>query len=523
MSNQFKINKSFDRKSAFFDLGFEGKIRLLYEEIKSLYTADSTPWIIGYSGGKDSTACVQLVWSAIAELPIDKRKKKIYVISSDTGVENPIIARWVDHSLKEMKKAAKAQSLPFEPHKLRPSINDSFWVNLLGKGYPAPRHKFRWCTHRLKILPSNNFIKNIVSSSGEAILVLGTRTAESSARAANMAKHAKGRTRDRIGPNKSLPGTFVYSLIEDWSTEDVWLYLTQIENPWGYENHALFDLYAGASEEDSDTFVLDESTPSQGNSRFGCWVCTLVEKDKSMSAMIHNDSTKKWMAPLLNFRNEIDFRTDINGNYSKNADRDLRDFRRMSGQVQLMHNGNEIPGPYIQEVREKWLKKLLEAQCEIQRTAPPEIKNIELISMEELREIIRIWVIDKHEIEDSLPQIYYEATGKKFPGKMMDDSSGLSAEDILELKKICGEDRMHYELIRELLSLTFSQKNKGRRAGLFKQLEKTFRRNFYEDKTDALERARHIAKERERYKTEREELALQGVSELEDAAMGITL
>lgn len=517
------MNEIISKKSAFYDLGFEGKIQLLSEEIRSLYIEDDVPWIIGYSGGKDSTSCVQLVWSAIAQLPEEKRKKTIYIISSDTGVENPIVASWVDQSLKKMKKAAESQQLPFNPRRLKPATNDSFWVNLLGRGYPAPRHKFRWCTHRLKILPSNNFIKNIVSSSGEAILVLGTRRDESSARAANMAKHAKGRKRERIGPNKSLPGSYVYSLIEDWTTEDIWLYLTQVNNPWGYDNRVLFDLYAGASEEESDIFVLDETAPSQGGSRFGCWVCTLVEKDKSMSAMIHNDSSKKWMTPLLEFRDVIDFRIDSNGEYSANADRDLRDFRRMSGQVQLMHNGKEIPGPYVQEVREGWLKKLLIVQCKIQKEAPSEIHNFELISLEELREIRRIWVVDKHEIEDSLPRIYYEATGKSFPEKMMDDNSGLNTDDILELRKICGKDRMHYELTRELISLTFSQRNKGRRSGLFDQLEKTFRKNFYEDKKDALERAQDIAKKRQQYKKECKERDLRGVAEVEETGYGISI
>jgi len=75
------------------------------------------------------------------------------------------------------------------PHKLTPEIEDSFWVNLIGKGYPAPRLKFRWCTERLKIKPSNKFIREVVRSSGEAILVLGTRKAESALRAANMARH----------------------------------------------------------------------------------------------------------------------------------------------------------------------------------------------------------------------------------------------------------------------------------------------------------------------------------------------
>lgn len=287
------------RISAFNKLGFNASIQLLHDEIRALYNADEIPWIIGYSGGKDSTATLQLVWTAISGLPLEQHRKKIYVISTDTLVENPIVAAWVTKSLNVMGNAAKEQNVPLCPRRLTPTVMDSFWVNLIGKGYPAPRHKFRWCTYRLKIQPSNTFINGIVSSSGEAILVLGTRKAESSIRAANMAKHEKHRVRDRLSPNSSLLGSLVYTPIEDWSNDDVWFYLMQVKNPWGHNNRDLLGMYAGATPDGECPLVIDESTPSCGDSRFGCWVCTLVEADRSMAAMIQNDMEKEWMLPLL--------------------------------------------------------------------------------------------------------------------------------------------------------------------------------------------------------------------------------
>lgn len=490
------------RASAFNEFGFNATIQLLHEEIRALYTADDVPWIIGYSGGKDSTASLQLVWAAIADLPLEQRRKTIYVISTDTLVENPIVAVWVATSLEVMQNAADEQKVPFCPRRLTPPVTDSFWVNLIGRGYPAPRHKFRWCTYRLKIQPSNTFINGIVSSSGEAILVLGTRKAESSCRAANMARHEKDRVRDRLSPNSSLPGSMVYTPIEDWSNDDVWFYLMQVKNPWGYNNRDLLGMYAGATADGECPLVVDDSTPSCGDSRFGCWVCTLVEADKSMTAMIHNDVEKEWMTPLLKLRNVIDFRKNDKNEYSENADRHLRDFRRMAGNVQLMANGREVPGPYLQPVRENWLSKLLRAQAHIRRNAPPEVKNIELITLEELQEIRRIWVVDKHELEDSLPRIYQEATGEEYPGRPLDDNLVLGEMEMRELEEICGGDRLHYELTRELLSLTRQQRSTARRAGLFEQIEKTFRRHFYDDRQDALSRAQRIADERKRREDE---------------------
>jgi DNA sulfur modification protein DndC len=257
-----KAESAVTRISAFNKLGFNATIQLLHDEIRALYIADDIPWIIGYSSGKDSTATLQLVWTAISGLPLDQRRKKIYVISTDTLVENPIVAAWVTQSLNVMENAANDQKVPFFPRRLTPSVMDSFWVNLIGKGYPAPRHKFRWCTYRLKIQPSNKFINGIVSSSGEAILVLGTRKAESSIRAANMARHENDRVRDRLSPNSSLPGSLVYTPIEDWSNDDVWFYLMQIKNPWGYNNRDLLGMYAGATADGECPLVIDEKKPA---------------------------------------------------------------------------------------------------------------------------------------------------------------------------------------------------------------------------------------------------------------------
>ena len=175
------------RKTVFGN-GFEEVVHDIEEDIRGLYLEDDTPWVIGYSGGKDSSTCLQLVWSALAKLSRDQLKKPVYVISTDTMVENPIVSLWVTESLAKIGKAAQEQGLPFEARQLHPTVEDSFWVNLIGKGYPAPRPRFRWCTERLRIRPSNKFILDMVHNSGEVILVLGTRSAESSVRAANIKK-----------------------------------------------------------------------------------------------------------------------------------------------------------------------------------------------------------------------------------------------------------------------------------------------------------------------------------------------
>lgn len=486
--------KSTAKNSAFAALGLKTTIEHLKDEIRQLYLGDDVPWIIGYSGGKDSTAILQLTWLALAELPPEQRKKNVHVISTDTMVENPIVASWVTRSLDVMKSASASLGMPIRPYKLTPRLEDSFWVNLIGKGYPAPRHKFRWCTERLKIKPSTAFITGIVKQSGEAILVLGSRKAESQARARAMARHEKYRARDRLSPNASLPSTLVYTPIEDWSNDDVWMFLMQVKNPWGYNNKDLLTMYQGASPDGECPLVVDSSTPSCGDSRFGCWVCTLVDKDKSMTAMIQNDQEKEWMTPLLELRNALDFRTGA-GNEEETSDRHLRDFRRMSGAIQLFHD-RPIPGPYTQEARENWLRKLLSAQSWIRRNGPPEVRDIELISLDELQEVRRIWVVEKHEMEDNLPRIYAESTGKPYPSHRLDDNLVLGEQEMEVLREVTAGDRLHYELTRELLSVERQLRAHARRAGLFEQLEKSIRRHYYDDKEDATDMARRHAQAR---------------------------
>jgi len=449
----------------------------LTSEIQALYCSDSVPWIVGYSGGKDSTAALQLVWNAIAALPAGDRTKPIHVISTDTLVENPVIATWVRRSLDSIARTAQAEGLPFQPHQLSPELPDSFWVNLIGKGYPAPRQKFRWCTERMKIHPANHFIREVVRQNGETILVLGTRSAESQKRAATMAKHAAGRVRDRLSPNASLPNSLIYSPIEDWSNDQVWLYLMQCQNPWGHSNQELFQIYRGATADNECPLVVDTSTPSCGSSRFGCWVCTLVDRDRSMEAMVLNDDSKEWMQPLLDFRDELDFRSDG----KREQERQHRDFRRITGQVHLFErrlDGSQemeltnVPGPYLKHWREHLLRRLLETQTAVQERAPDDMKTIELISVQELSEIRRIWLEEKHEFDDTLPWIYQSVTGKEFvdPSVGM-TTSQLGREEWEILQQLC-DDPLHLELMAKLLGTERKFQVMSRRVGLYEALER---------------------------------------------------
>jgi DNA sulfur modification protein DndC len=466
-------------KSAFAVAGFNATVQALEQLTRQLYLEDQIPWVVGYSGGKDSTAALQLVWNSLAKLPFDQRQKPVHVISTDTLVENPVVAAWVNSSLGLMQEAAKEQRLPITAHRLTPTVEDTFWVNLIGKGYPAPRHKFRWCTERLKIMPSNRFINEVVRENGEAILVLGTRKAESSKRAHTMNKLEEKRIRENLSPNASLPNSLVFSPIEAWSNDDVWTYLMQVTNPWGYNNKDLLTMYQGASPDGECPLVVDSTTPSCGSSRFGCWVCTIVDNDKSMAAMIQNDEEKEWMLPLLELRDELDVADD----------RHLRDFRRMTGNVQLFKD-RPIPGPYTQDARSHWLRRVLETQQWVRENGPQSMRQLELITLDELREIRRIWVVEKYEVEDLLPEIYAHELHTPFPDDGLDDGAPFGADEMAILRELASDDELHYEQVRHLLEVERRYRTAARRAGLFDALEKGLTRTFYANEDDATTRAR---------------------------------
>ena len=455
-------------------------IRSVLEIIKELYLEDMIPWICGYSGGKDSTAVVQLVWYALQELPKEKLRKKVHVISTDTLVESPVVALWATESLKKMEESAKAQGLPIIPHRLTPATTNTFWVNLIGRGYPYPRKDFRWCTDRMKIDPANRFIKSILDAESEAIMVLGSRKAESAVRKAVLEGYEKKRYRAHLSPNGSFPNSYVFTPIENWLNDNVWQYLVQVPNPWGHSNKDLLAMYSGASADGECPLVIDDSTPSCGNSRFGCWMCTMVTQDKSMAAMIQNDEEKSWMLPMLDFRN------DICAEWGK--DRERRDFRKRDGRLQYFRN-RLVHGPYTKEHREYFLRRLLEVEQIVHEIGPEEIRNVPLITMEELKEIRQIWLDEFHEFDDMVPTIYEEVTGRPYNDGTIKKNKYFGAPEAKLLEEICSElyndETLLAGLQRALLDTEAKAQATSNKRNVVLNMEKEIRKASYQDEKDA--------------------------------------
>lgn len=423
----------------------------LITEIKEQFLEDDNrrPWIVAFSGGKDSTALLMLVWEAIAQLnEIERKARQVYVICNNTLVENPRVLQFVNRQLDAIQKKSLELGMPFKVDHTTPQLENSFWVNLIGKGYPAPNNMFRWCTERLKISPTTQYIKDKISDYGEAIILIGTRSDESSARAASIKKHEVKGERLR---NHPLPNAKAYAPIKDMTTDEVWTYLQLTLNPWmGDRNKELITLYRDGNGGDCP-IVLDIKTPSCGNSRFGCWVCTVVKRDRSMEALV--DNGEEWMRPLIAIRDFL----------YKTIDRDREGYVAEEYRMPIRRNKAEGVGPYWPKWRYHILKMVLNAQ----KVATQVDSGNQLISLQELAAIQVIWNRDyiyEYSVSDAYREVYGESVS--FGQKALDTD-----EEKKLLKEVCNGSETDVLLINLLLK---AQKTKGlmvKKSGLQNDIE----------------------------------------------------
>ena len=461
MAEAFLYESTWEQADALAPAG--RPLKDLIGEIRDLYIEDDRPWVIGFSGGKDSTAVLQLVYAAVLSLPANQRAKRIFVVSSDTLVETPVVVDLLARTLSMLNETAAEARVPLEAHQVTPEENQTFWVNLLGRGYPAPTKAFRWCTERMKINPVNAFILDKVAQYGEAVVVLGARSAESATRAQVIAKHRVDGS--RLGRHTSLANAYVYTPIDDWTADEVWEYLMSAPRPWGGDNRELLELYRGSNAGECP-IVIDTSTPSCGNSRFGCWTCTVVTTDKAMESLV--EQGEDWMKPLLKFRNTLAETTQ------PGRKTEFRNYRRRTGKVSFARGGiqddgegnrvrKHVPGPYWMRYRREWLERLLVLQRDLRAAG----HDIELVNEQELHHIRREWLNDPNEPDwsDHLPAIYRRVFGTDLDWTHHDAGTFTAADEQI-LADLGVNHAVPATLVRKLLDLELSMDGLARRRGM---------------------------------------------------------
>lgn len=354
------------------DIG--SKLAFAQAELLDEYRADhDAPWIIGFSGGKDSTLVTQLVFEMLLDLPPSERKRAVHIVANDTLVEAPLIARHLDAMLERIRGVVPALRLPVTVVKTSPKADQTFWVNLIGRGYPSPSRSFRWCTDRMKIQPTSHYIRSQVDALGQVILLLGVRREESATRAMSVNRYSNG---ERLNAHNSLAGCLVFRPVVDFTTDEVWQLLLQRRPPWGGSHRPLVTLYRNAAGGECPLVLDKDDAPSCGtsSSRFGCWTCTVVVKDRSMEGFI--DSGNSDLEPLMDFRDWLArFRDQP----------DKRMARRRTGVRSHLADGSLVPGPFTFEARREILDRLLVVEQQVGES---------LISNAEIANIQAIWAED---------------------------------------------------------------------------------------------------------------------------------
>lgn len=339
---------------------------------------DRYPWVVAYSGGKDSTLLLQLVWEVVESLPESDRRRQIVLVGNDTLVESPLVIGHLRGSLEIIRRVARKRSLPINVRITKPHIDQTFWVNVIGRGYIPPTRNFRWCTDRMKIRPTSQLLEQLVRANKKAVLLVGTRKAESETRRRNMKRH--GASARRMNRHSSVEGCWMFAPLADLSDEEVWLVLMQRNPPWGGTHQDLITLYRNAGGGECPLVLTKADAPSCGTTspRFGCWTCTVVTKDRSLRGLIdsgHRDASA--MERLFEFREWlVELRED-----DRNRDRTRRD-----GSVKRRSDGSYVMGPFTLVVREKILQRLRELEKAV---------GVDLIQRGEMDLIHDIWRRDR--------------------------------------------------------------------------------------------------------------------------------
>ena len=356
------------------------KLKAIRREIRAQYLEEdgARPWIIGFSGGKDSTLLTHFVVETLLSISPDQRTRPVHLVCNDTLVESPVFHGFVGKMLTQIEENIGALNVPVDVVRTHPLPEESFWVNLLGRGYPAPNRTFRWCTDRMKIRPTSRFIREQVSHGSGAVLLLGVRRDESAQRSGSITRN-QAKAEGRLSPHSDHDGVWIFSPIQDLTTQEVWLTLISVRPPWGGTYDDVRTLYKNALGGECPFVVSNDDAPSCGSNsaRFGCWTCTVVEKDNSLESLITMGHEE--LIPLADFRKRLKTVSDTP---------DYRSKTRRNGQPGL--------GPLTYEARALLLEELL---------AIRETTQMPLISDHEVRLIREQWKRDRTtEVLRSLPE-----------------------------------------------------------------------------------------------------------------------
>lgn len=276
------------------------------------------------SFGKDSSVMLSLTLTAMEQLKAEGfALSELFVIHSDTLMENPRMSEYTKGEIQSLKAYAKAKGLPVRIWICSPNLSEHWLVSLIGGRtvHTLPGNK-RKCQQSVKAGPldrGKRQIRAIIKAEQgkdfkeeNILLTIGTRRDESVERERKMTERGES----ALEPvNTAKPGdrpSWMLSPIADFETMDIFTYLAEVTNG-RIETYSDFQeltqIYRDAAGECMINIFMRDGTAERKSgcgARTGCWTCGAVGSDASMENMLEEESGKhSYMRPLNDFRNYL--------------------------------------------------------------------------------------------------------------------------------------------------------------------------------------------------------------------------
>lgn len=264
------------------------------ETLKAYTTGDQTrPWVLTYSGGKDSTVMTDIVLRTLMQIKKYKPselKREVHLLTAQTNLDfvtDPL----KQEELHKIRSFVDREELPVKIKEVTAPDEKSFMYLVVGKGYPLPKSKMnRWCTERLKIEPTQREMKGL----SPELTALGVRLSESSERRESIESRQES---EFYSDNAFMP-------IVNFTLDDVWMYLLKEGMVWG-DAEKLSQLYKEATGEcglRKRQAGRGEKVDDPCGARTGCIICPVVTIDKSSQEFAKHNP---WLQPYVDLRNII--------------------------------------------------------------------------------------------------------------------------------------------------------------------------------------------------------------------------
>lgn len=284
---------------------------LVTSSVESIYTALTSGWtmMLGYSSGKDSEALLHLFLMALIRAVRSGAvtSRHHFLLHTDTLVENPEVHWLARKKLTALQTFIDTENLPLTIVLGQPSVTSSWTGRILtGRGLPTfTNSNARQCTHELKISAAQRAKAEYMRGKrikGRVCLMLGSRDAEGSTRAGNIAK----KNGSAVRVIKKHGGDGELYPVKNWLASDIWEFLLSSGSSSHYHlpsylvnNNETAEMYRSATGE-CVWSAQDKRQSDSCGARFGCWSCQAVGLDKSMQTLLSSNPDRYGYMEYLN-------------------------------------------------------------------------------------------------------------------------------------------------------------------------------------------------------------------------------